>query len=208
MAPHGRSVPTSRNQTLGITRVEISHGRTAWGTLTPSPSSKKEANHETKSTQAHQNPPDHPRPVSDPLRRGILGNPHPPPLPPARIMKTDTNETPVLPLAQRITQGGAIVNTDLSFENGKPALIWTSKGPGYGAICHLDPEWTAKDPRHFNEANALLIQEAFNVTHETGRTPRDLANDRAELLEILVAIAGSGTLHDAQVFAREAFKKH
>lgn len=31
-------------------------------------------------------------------------------------------------------------------------------------------------------ANAALIAEAFNVAHETGRTPQQLADERAELV--------------------------
>ena len=33
------------------------------------------------------------------------------------------------------------------------------------------------------EANAELISEAFNVTNETGKTPRQLADENKELLE-------------------------
>jgi hypothetical protein len=35
------------------------------------------------------------------------------------------------------------------------------------------------------DANAELIAEAFNVCHETGRTPRQLADERAELIVAL-----------------------
>lgn len=41
----------------------------------------------------------------------------------------------------------------------------------------VDPE-TGKP----SEVNALFIAEAFNVATETGRTPRQLAEERAELL--------------------------
>lgn len=37
------------------------------------------------------------------------------------------------------------------------------------------------------QANAALIAEAFNVTHETGRTPRQLADERGKLLAALKA---------------------
>lgn len=46
---------------------------------------------------------------------------------------------------------------------------------------------------HFEEdtpemdANAELITEAFNVTHETGLTPRELARDREELAAAVLA---------------------
>lgn len=38
-------------------------------------------------------------------------------------------------------------------------------------------------------ANAALIAEAFNVAHETGLTPRQLAEQRAELLAICHELA-------------------
>lgn len=43
------------------------------------------------------------------------------------------------------------------------------------------------DYPHDNEqtANAKLIEEAFNVSTETGRTPRQLADDRAALIDAL-----------------------
>ncbi len=39
------------------------------------------------------------------------------------------------------------------------------------------------------EANAALIIEAGTVYHETGRTPRQLADERAELLAALKSLA-------------------
>jgi hypothetical protein len=46
------------------------------------------------------------------------------------------------------------------------------------------------------EANARLIAEAGTVYHETGLTPRQLAEQRAELIDALesVAVYGSDTL--------------
>lgn len=41
-----------------------------------------------------------------------------------------------------------------------------------------------------SEANARLIAEAGNVTNETGLTPRELLNQRNELLEALNLING------------------
>ena len=38
------------------------------------------------------------------------------------------------------------------------------------------------------EANAQLIADAFNVTNETNKTPRELQKSHAELLEALKAI--------------------
>jgi len=44
------------------------------------------------------------------------------------------------------------------------------------------------------EANAGLVAEAFNVLHETGLTPRQLAEQRAELLALVNAIV-AGRAH-------------
>ena len=44
---------------------------------------------------------------------------------------------------------------------------------------------TADGSMALGEANAGLVAEAFNVLHETGLTPRQLAEERAELLEAL-----------------------
>ena len=41
-----------------------------------------------------------------------------------------------------------------------------------------------------NEANASLIAEAFNVATETGLTPRQIADQRSELLAALKSIRG------------------
>lgn len=44
------------------------------------------------------------------------------------------------------------------------------------------------DGARIAEANANLIAEAFNVATETGLTPRQLAEQRAELLEALIKL--------------------
>jgi len=44
------------------------------------------------------------------------------------------------------------------------------------------------DGARIAEANANLIAEAFNVATETGLTPRQLADQRAELLDALRAL--------------------
>ena len=54
--------------------------------------------------------------------------------------------------------------------NPKAGLYWPAEGMG-----GIAPET--------QEANANLIAEAFNVTNDTGFTPRQLAEQRAELLE-------------------------
>ncbi len=41
------------------------------------------------------------------------------------------------------------------------------------------------------EANAKFIAEAFNVAHETNKSPRQLADENKELLEALVKIRNS-----------------
>lgn len=45
------------------------------------------------------------------------------------------------------------------------------------------------------QANARLIAEAFNVAHETGLTPRQLADQRAELLSVAYAVFGACDQH-------------
>lgn len=68
------------------------------------------------------------------------------------------------------------------------------------------------------EANARLIAEAGTVHHETGLTPRQLAEQRRELLDALAELIsirdsdgdewfGSGRLDDALADAREAIAK-
>ena len=76
-------------------------------------------------------------------------------------------------------------------------------------ICLIYPnkEW---------EANAKLIVEAGNVTNETGYTPRQLAEQKAELLEALKTIKGAfysdgesykEQVDDLKAIANEAIKK-
>ena len=69
------------------------------------------------------------------------------------------------------------------------------------------------DYPHDNEqtANAKLIEEAFNVSTETGRTPRQLSEDRAALLEALrgmIEMATDSRCHGPEIDAAcEAIKK-
>ena len=61
-------------------------------------------------------------------------------------------------------------------------LLWKDLGPSGDKIV------TAEDIDgniHTRIANAELVCEAFNVAHETGRTPRQLADERAELVEVI-----------------------
>ena len=48
-------------------------------------------------------------------------------------------------------------------------------------------EYIAEVPKSF-KSNAELICEAFNVSNETGKTPRQLADENKELLEALQEI--------------------
>jgi len=77
-----------------------------------------------------------------------------------------------------------------------------------GSICHVT-KWSE------DKANANLIAEAFNVANETGYTPRQLANQKAELLELLENIVDAqydpkgslASLNGAVREAREKIKK-
>lgn len=51
---------------------------------------------------------------------------------------------------------------------------------------------TADDPVAERDANTRLIAEAGTVLHETGLTPRQLAESRAELLEALQRLEKAG----------------
>lgn len=64
---------------------------------------------------------------------------------------------------------------------------------GYDCDCDCEGDFIVSDPWTWDtvcdgvreEGNATLIAEAGNVHHETGLTPRQLAEQRAELLEAL-----------------------
>lgn len=71
---------------------------------------------------------------------------------------------------------------------------WTSDSNGWGVLeSHRGdifrfPENAAElDCILPSDEDATLIAEAFNVTHETGRTPRQLADERGKLLAALKA---------------------
>ena len=78
-------------------------------------------------------------------------------------------------------------------------------------ICHVLPKANGS-----KELNAELIIEAFNVANETGKTPRQLADENAKLLEalknLLQATDDEGWCNDdgndweEQKEAREAIK--
>lgn len=54
-------------------------------------------------------------------------------------------------------------------------------------------------PREESKANAQLMVDAFNVTNETGLTPRELQKSHAELLEALELVyKQSGIIWDSK----------
>lgn len=61
-------------------------------------------------------------------------------------------------------------------------------------ICQIDDRINDGEA----EANAEFITEAFNVLHETGLTPRQLQQQRNELLEALNWIAGVANINYQQ----------
>ena len=79
------------------------------------------------------------------------------------------------PLAERITQG-PITATKYT----GPDDSWRVGGEFPHRVCG--------GSNKVSGADAELIAEAFNVTHETGRTPRQLADERAELIEALEGV--------------------
>lgn len=80
-------------------------------------------------------------------------------------MNTDTTRQ----LAQRITQGKL-----------RPSVL---KHCGFEIACEHEPAGLRGDDPE--KANSELIAEAFLVTLETGKTPRQLADERVELIAAL-----------------------
>ena len=78
------------------------------------------------------------------------------------------------PLAERITQG-PVASRD---KTSQPVHIHNAGNPAR-AIANVYGNSETID------ANAELVIETFNVTHETKRTPRQLADERAELIATL-----------------------
>jgi len=83
-------------------------------------------------------------------------------------MKTNELKTDSRPLAERITQGTPLetqINHLRLSPQGTPTVqIFDAGKQNIAAFV--------------NEADGQLFTEAFNVTHETGRTPRQLAEER------------------------------
>jgi hypothetical protein len=79
------------------------------------------------------------------------------------------------PLAERITQGPNFIT-----QKADGIIRIHSRGGSPLAVIADKPE-----DCEVAQANAILVAETFNVTHETGRTPRQLADERAELIAVL-----------------------
>lgn len=96
------------------------------------------------------------------------------------------------PLAERITPGKAQFLSSNDFADPAAVLIEGETIAEAKPIGH----------RHEMNANAELIAEVFNVTHETGRTPRQLADERAELIASLaplrVIVGATATLPEGE----------
>jgi hypothetical protein len=102
----------------------------------------------------------------------------------------NTTDTPTTrPLAERITQGPALIAQEIALEG-----VWVEGGSPDepDEICHCVESSISRDEAN---ANAKLIAEAFNVTHETGRTPRQLADERAELIAALLGMLDAYAPH-------------
>jgi len=79
-------------------------------------------------------------------------------------------------------QGSALAPVNI---DGK-IRVWAKDG---GAVCDVSIRRTLGSlDRSVEAANANLIAEAFNVATETGLTPRQLADQRTELLAELKGI--------------------
>lgn len=93
----------------------------------------------------------------------------------------NTNTTDTRPLAERITQGPMHV---YKHEHWWPTVRTIADKNILDADCSMSKgEWHENMPEAM--ANAELVTEAFNVTHETKRTPHQLADERAELIAAL-----------------------
>jgi len=97
---------------------------------------------------------------------------------------------------------------ELTFSANKPKGVRNKDG----YICFLPKpsHYPGQDNRYERElekckANAELIVEAGNVTNETGYTPRQLAEQKAELLEALNTVFD---LIDRGVLVRDISKDH
>lgn len=118
-------------------------------------------------------------------------------------MKT---ENTTRPLAERITQGPAEIFDTYSatFSNETPGRVED--------VWEIQCREAGNTPCYAtNEDDAFFVVEAFNVTHETGRTPRQLADERAELIAALRAILnapgeGYTTMSDPDSFETQCHK--
>lgn len=74
----------------------------------------------------------------------------------------------------------SVVQKFVKDEGGILAISFPTWGHAIEVYAH-----SSDGSMEVGEANAELIAEAFNTLHETGLTPRQLAESRAELLEAL-----------------------
>ncbi len=81
-------------------------------------------------------------------------------------------DTPTKPLAQRITQGKVSKKGNCIDSNNGIRIALSLNTPGW-------------------DANAELICETFNVTHETGKTPRELVAAFKEINDIIFGPLGA-----------------
>jgi len=96
-------------------------------------------------------------------------------------MSTDTR---LLGLAGHISQG--VAGTDNADDDMPYLPIRIKVGHTCIGSLWLD-DAPVPDFNSMQSANARFIAEAFNVTHETGLTPRELARDREELAASVLA---------------------
>lgn len=112
-----------------------------------------------------------------------------------------TNETPK-PLRERITQpraGFTFTSYTGSKTDNESAKVGVT---GEWDVAYTNVKGNSSDECH---ANAVLIAEAFNVTHETGRTPRELAADVTRLRDALTNLERRATFGTvSQEYLREA----
>lgn len=108
-------------------------------------------------------------------------------------MKTNEPKTDSRPLAERITQGiaeGTMIRKTYDGCMTQESIVIRSTGDENGTVAEVTG-FIGFPLSEENKADARLIVQAFNVAHETGRTPRQLAEDVKELrasCEALLAI--------------------
>lgn len=106
----------------------------------------------------------------------------------------------------KITQG-----RDFGVEETKTTLwIGTLKGEGVMRKCddivtYMDIDGLRADVKARYRANANLIAETFNVSNETGKTPRELMEQRDALRGMLQRAVNRQGFTDAELIETRAF---